>query len=556
MTVGVFRVDLIFKCDSQNGMNWRTHTFLIITALTLLFYPTAKVFSQPVDSKNAQALAQAFSRQDEAAVMELLKADTNLCNAVFWQSRLPLQCAVQNGWDEVVDFLLQHGADVNAEGDIINSSNMRATPLEVAIESNRMPMLKKLLAAGADPNHRSMFHGPALKEVFEYRHSDMVLILLEYGANPFLEAKNFQQQAPIELEIRQSDGKLIPQMLKAKGAKKQQKADYLAVHGQTLLGEAVPRGQLEAVEALLDAGVEPEAGNTDLLHSLALSGAEAKSSSGVVSERWSKIHELLLKHGCHDDAFSATGFGDLEMAEKSLAADATIIQAKDSDGRNLLHWSVLADQLPLTDFWLKSGVSPAATNSAGQTPLYLAAELGLTNQIALLLAANAPLDIKDTNGWTAFDAAVQAKQVEVVRMLLPKTPQGGKYGVATPLHDAAAKGDINALTNALANTTNVDARNELGYTPFQVAVTHGHLLAATLLLEAGADVNARDAKGNTALLLNFLQSPGYIADQPPLHWYTHVREDSQTTNLFKYLLLGTSYATKRHFRGGHLSPRQ
>src|SRR5262249_26932913 len=100
-------------------MNRHTRTFLIITALAILFFPAGKVFSQifspPQDSKQAAALAQAFSGRDETAVIELLKENTNLCNAVFWQSRLPLQCAVQNGWDETVDFLLKNGADVNAE---------------------------------------------------------------------------------------------------------------------------------------------------------------------------------------------------------------------------------------------------------------------------------------------------------------------------------------------------------------------------------------------------------------------------------------------------------
>ncbi len=217
-----------------------------------------------------------------------------------------------------------------------------------------------------------------------------------------------------------------------------------------------------------------------------------------------------------------------------------MVVARDCKGDDLLHWSVRTDQLPLTDFWIQAGVSPAATNWAGQTPLHLAAQLGLTNQIARLLAANAPFNVKDTNGLTPFDAAVQAKQIAVIRLLLEKNLPGvsSQYGFSTPLSEAAENGDTNMLVNALQTTTNVDARNELGFTSFQLAMLHGHLLAATLLLEAGANVNAPDAQGNTALHLTMLHSPGYIADLPPMRWYARVRQNPQTTNLFDYLLLG------------------
>jgi ankyrin repeat protein len=176
--------------------------------------------------------------------------------------------------------------------------------------------------------------------------------------------------------------------------------------------------------------------------------------------------------------------------------------------------------------------------------LHLAAARGLTNQVARLLAANAPMDVKDTNGLTPLDVAVQAKQTEAVRLLLAKNAPdaSSKYGISTPLHEAAASGDINALTNALQTTTNLEAHDELGFTPFQIAVKRGHLLAASLLLEAGANVNARDAKGNTALQIILQEPPPYIFDHPSLRWYARVHQDEQLKYLYPYMV-DTGYSS-------------
>ncbi|MEI7534498.1 MAG: ankyrin repeat domain-containing protein [Verrucomicrobiae bacterium] len=486
-------------------------------------------------------MESAFSQNDETTVSELLKQNTNLCNAAIWWSRRPLQVAIEKGWDETVDLLLKNGANPNMEGDIWSTSNAGLTPMDVAIQFNRLHIFKQLLEAGADLNHRSTFHGPALNEAFKYHRGEMVILLLDNGANPFLEDLSYWKRTPIELAISQSDGKLVSKMLKSVRVKKEIRAKFLAEHGSALLADAAQRGELEAVEALLAAGVQVPTAKTNtltLLQSVSRAFADVKNSKGFLPERWGQIHELLQKSGAHDDAFSATGFGDLESARNFFKANANVVQSKDAEGQSLLHWSVLTDQLPFTDFWLESGVARAATNAAGQTPLHLAAARGLTKQVTRLLAAGVPLDLKDTNGMTAFEVAVQAKQTEVIQLLLAKNPANAisQYGISTPLHKAAADGKIEALTNVLATVTNLEMPDELGFTPFQIAVKRGHLQAATLLLEAGADVNARDAKGNTALQLIMLEPPNWIADRPPISWYARIHQDEQMKYLFPYLL--------------------
>ena len=57
---------------------------------------------------------------------------------------------------------------------------------------------------------------------------------------------------------------------------------------------------------------------------------------------------------------------------------------------------------------------------------------------------------------------------------------------------------VNVLLNAGAN---VNAKNNIGYTALEVAIRKGHTEIVNALLKAGADVNAKDSFGMTMLEL-------------------------------------------------------
>ncbi len=533
----------------------------------------------------------------------MLEANTNLVNAVYY-GRLPITVAAGDGSIQIVELLLKDGADVNVQNDTWNTSNMRLTALEAAIESGNTNLCKLLLGAGANPDLQSSFEGGALHYAFTYHRNEVAGWLLDYGADPFLGKNNpYNKATPFELAITQGDGKLIPRMLGQEGAgpaalrpthplpwKKTQAenrkaaANIITERGTQLLSAAAQRGELEAVEALLKAGVSAKTnapGELPLMQAFAISEAaavkswpsaiaqwqqtsnqlnrlgpnanpeftaslrsqEAEQAAKVASlapEHLMRIRDLLIKHGADYDAFAATALADTNRAAQLLAADKNVIQARDRDGQTPLHWAVLNDQLPLTSFWLQAGASPAATNFAGQTPLHIAATKGLTDQVKLLLAANAPTDIRDTNGWTPLDAAIQAKQTDCIHLLMAKTPAGAhpERGLATPLHEAAASGNVTALAALLDTETNLEARNELAMTPLQVAVLHGHLAAAALLVDKGAKVNVRDPAGNTLLHQILLQDQLIIYDRPPTNWLARVGQDSSKQLYLKYLTVG------------------
>jgi ankyrin repeat protein len=97
----------------------------------------------------------------------------------------------------------------------------------------------------------------------------------------------------------------------------------------------------------------------------------------------------------------------------------------------------------------------------GFTPLALAAFFGHPDAVKVLLEKGADVNLRGPSRFanTALDAAVSGDHADVVRILL------------------AARGDPNA-------------RSEGNYTPLHKAAAHGNLEIVGLLLDGGADPNA------------------------------------------------------------------
>ncbi len=509
------------------------------SVMAMLFAVFLEVSAAPAPRpapEQIRALEAAIRADDENATVAALERNAELAHEVVFQTRRPLIVAAARGWERVVDLLLRQGADMNATGDPWDTANSRRTALQVAVWYNRPSICKRLLLAGANPNLLSSSGGSALHMAFPYQREEIAALLLDAGADPFLEGGgSYRRATPFELAVGHTSGRLVPRMLNLESFRSGA-SRVLAARGPELLRIAAQRGELEAAEALVKAGVSTQAKTPEgflLLQAMALSLPTAVGIE-VTFDRRNRIRTLLEQHGAEYDAFAATGFGDLETLQRLVATNPALAHIRDPEGQTPLHWAVRADLLPLTSFWLEVGALPSATNAAGQTALHLGASRGLTAQVERLLAANAPTDLRDTNGWTAFDAAARAKQPGTIRLLMSgrDSSAAGERGAALPIHQAAADGNLVALSGLLIPSS-VQARNELGLTPLQIAIQRGQFGAAALLLDNGAEVDARDPEGNTALHLA-IRNTRHTAGKPPAAWLERAGLEPPKKSLLRY----------------------
>ena len=127
-------------------------------------------------------------------------------------------------------------------------------------------------------------------------------------------------------------------------------------------------------------------------------------------------------------------------------------------------------------------------------PIHDAAMNGNLAGVQAELDKGVGVNAKNDYGETPLDMAVWYNGETEVAALLRK--QGGKHGV---LNGAAAGGDIEAVKDFLAAGTDVNTKDGWEWTPLHNAAWWGHKEIAELLLANGAGVNAKNNVGWTPL---------------------------------------------------------
>eukprot|EP00286_Rhodomonas_abbreviata_P018249 CAMPEP_0181310138 /NCGR_PEP_ID=MMETSP1101-20121128/12421_1 /TAXON_ID=46948 /ORGANISM="Rhodomonas abbreviata, Strain Caron Lab Isolate" /LENGTH=277 /DNA_ID=CAMNT_0023416737 /DNA_START=117 /DNA_END=946 /DNA_ORIENTATION=+ len=141
-------------------------------------------------------------------------------------------------------------------------------------------------------------------------------------------------------------------------------------------------------------------------------------------------------------------------------------------------------------------------NDGGNTPLHLAAYMGQTPAVRLLLEKGASVHATNRAGNTALHWAARHEDTAILAMLLDKGSDAraeDKSGF-TGLHFCAYANAVETCRLLLDNGADVNAVTDKGYTPVCTAAEHHCTAVAELLIERGADVtNVEDHNGNGPL---------------------------------------------------------
>ena len=210
------------------------------------------------------------------------------------------------------------------------------------------------------------------------------------------------------------------------------------------------------------------------------------------------------------------------------------VNAPQVDGTTALHWAVRQDDAEMADVLIRAGANVKAANRQGVTPLQLAALNGSALMLDRLLKAgadpNAPVTpFKDT----ALMLAARTGKTDALNVLVESGARvnevetwGGTSALmwaVSERHPAAVRllvdhgADVNARSYFVgpANGRGFEGRTPVSaqgdqrvqefasgwMTPLMFAAREGDLESASVLLDAGADVNALAGDGKNALSL-------------------------------------------------------
>lgn len=172
--------------------------------------------------------------------------------------------------------------------------------------------------------------------------------------------------------------------------------------------------------------------------------------------------------------------GDVSAVKRLRGADTSVVHATDEYLKTPLHWAAQHDNYQIAELLLDAGADLEATTSWGATPLDWAATMGSTKVADLFLARGA----KGMN----FVGAASLGKLDLVRDFLDS-------GAPLTFPQRIAASESNEELVADSARVKGDVISEA----FYGACRNGHTAVAKLLLDRGADVNAKGILGGTGL---------------------------------------------------------
>jgi ankyrin repeat protein len=227
-------------------------------------------------------------------------------------------------------------------------------------------------------------------------------------------------------------------------------------------------------------------------------------------------------------------------AVRSLVSQKVDVNAPGSDGTPALHWVVRVDDLETAGLLLRSGASATLANRYGVTPLALATANGNAAMIRILLDAGADPNGVDPAGETVLMNAARVGNLESVQVLLDRgalvettdttfkqtalmvAVRENRPGVVQLLLARGAKADVKTRVGPTPAWTLPNSVPGFGHgigivrgglparglrapipgavSPLYYAARDGRLEIARMLLDAGAEIDDREANQITPLI--------------------------------------------------------
>eukprot|EP00250_Pteridium_aquilinum_P017277 c23544_g1_i3 orf=333-2561(+) len=436
------------------------------------------------------------------------------------------------------------------------------TPLFAAAHLGHVEIVKKILAAGADVNHR-IFRGYAITAAAREGHGEVLSMLLKSGAyqpaceEAFLEACLAGQANTAELLMKWE--KARPEIL------------------ASALIHASSRGFIDIVKLLVKSGVDVNSWHRVLLRSLKPSlhsNLDCTPLIAAIVSRQAAVVKYLLEAGARTDCKARLGAWSWDSSsEEVLRVGAGMAEPFDAtwcaieywettgsilrmvlehvsvnselQGRSLLCHAVLCGNDEAAQELLRKGANVEyciCTDDGAQfRPIHLASKKGFLSVLKVLILHGCDLNARTEKGETAImlcaihghqecfcellhagadfaatnkagqsviDVAKDTSQDRFVYQTLCNTILSGKklyssdLQVFSPLHFVAHHGNAEVIRKQIERKdVDIDQQDKFGFSAAMIAAQAGHIEVFKVLIFAGAHIGLKNTKGDTAMKL-------------------------------------------------------
>lgn len=417
-----------------------------------------------VDAQENTALRHALISGHDAAIRALLERGASLDGRHSAGTSMFL--AISEGQPAVLKALLDFGADVNREKNIVGITSLMCA----AGMKNSVEIMQILLDAGANINAK------------DRRGYTVVMAAAEAGDAKMIRALSTRHEIDVNATSHHKTNALLPRNIQSPHVSVGPRLridphQTMVWHSTTALMDAVYYNHVEAVEALIDAGARVNArddqSNTVLIY------AAKYASPEIIS--------MLCKKGA-------------------------LTELTNGAGASALHYAVIRGELGVVGALIAGKANVNATvNDSRSTILMVAAEKSSKAMISMLVRAGAKVDAESSIGLTALTLAIFNGKPDSVKELLAlgANPNGCHEAIKIPLLIAVSTGRKDLVSILIEAGADVNALDDDKQTALMFAAVFAHPNLLKYLLLSGADRSLRSAQGLTAL--DFAQQSGVEA---------------------------------------------
>uniref|UniRef100_A0A672NQ85 Poly [ADP-ribose] polymerase n=1 Tax=Sinocyclocheilus grahami TaxID=75366 RepID=A0A672NQ85_SINGR len=415
-------------------------------------------------------LFEACRNGDVSRVKRLVDSVNVNAKDMAGRKSTPLHFAAGFGRKDVVEHLLQTGANVHArdDGGLI--------PLHNACSFGHAEVVSLLLCQGADSNARDNWNYTPLHEAAIKGKIDVCIVLLQHGADP---------------NIRNTDGKSALDL-----ADLSAKAVLTGEYKKDELLEAARSGNEEKLMALLTPlNVNCHASDGRKVSTFTSTPLHLAAGYNRV-----RIVQLLLQHGADVHAkdkgglvplHNACSYGHYEVTELLLKHGACV-NAMDLWQFTPLHEAASKNRVEVCSLLLSHGADPTLVNCHGKSAVDMAPTPELKERLTYEFKGNSLLQAAREADMTKVKKTLA---LEIINFKHPQTHE-------TALHCAVAsphpkRKQVTELL--LRKGANVNEKNKDFMMPLHVAAERAHNDIMEVLQKHGAKMNAVDTLGQTAL---------------------------------------------------------
>lgn len=369
--------------------------------------------------------------------------------------------------------------------------------LECAVLTGELEIVKQLMASGAsiesNPSKENAFH-------LSVRHGnrDISDFFLLQGMDPSLMGPH--DITTLNIAAGLGDVDMVKALLAAGVPVDSSYAkNYFEIY--TPLFDAAEGGHVQIMRILLAHGASISATRLRGLTALHIAARNGHTEAvRVLLDHGSDIHAVA--HRRNTALQHAVAGNHLDMLELLLGRGASEAA---KDVADALAISVSLTLVQAAEFLIANGANVNETRYGFDTRgfLHSAAQGGNLVMIELLLRHGANISARALNGKTPLLYAIDADQPAAVEALLAagadiEEPHGDDYG-CRPLGFAACRGHDEVVRILLDYGADMEARNNADATAVVSLATEGHVSTMQLLLERGADARSRTSSGYNAL---------------------------------------------------------